>query len=138
MRTRELGRAANATLARMTVRTRARDLRHCPLAAARAGDLTGGARDGTPQGLDRGCRQSRTEAGDADRRLGTAVSAEDWAADADDALGRLLEIDRVPAPAHGGELALEARHGRDRILRPGRERPGVQAVDLLIRNEREH
>src|SRR5438067_10078043 len=124
----------------MTVRTRARDLRHRPLAAARAGDLTGGARDGTPQGLDRGCRQSRTEAGDADCRLGTAVSAEDGTSDAHDALGRLLEVDRVPAPAHGGELALEARHGRDRILRPGREPPwpGGQAVDLLIRNEREH
>src|SRR5437762_13793970 len=106
MRTRKLRRAADATLTRVTVRARSGDLRHCPLAAARAGDLTGGARDGTPQGLDRGRGQSRAQARHADRRLGTAVSAEDGAADADDALGRLLELDRVPAPAPGGELAL--------------------------------
>src|SRR5439155_6460136 len=84
IRTWKLRRAANATLARMTVRARARDLRQCPLAAARARDLTGGARDGTPQGLDRGRGQSRAQARHADRRLGTAVSAEDGTSDAHD------------------------------------------------------
>src|SRR5437773_6677200 len=136
MRTWKLGRAADATLARMTVRTRARDLRHCPLAAARAGDLTGGARDGTPQGLDRGRGQSRAQARHADCRLGTAVSAEDGTSDAHDAFGRLFEDDRVSTPAHGGDLVLEARDGRDRILVPGIDWPGVQSGDVLLMHDR--
>src|SRR5207253_10091224 len=135
-RARRLRGAADATPPpkRASSGADARDPWHRTRAAARARDLAGGARDGAAEVLDLGGREPGAQPGHADRGLGTAVRAEDRAAHAHDALGRLLEVDRVAAAADRRELGLEARDRRDGVLRATQERSGcaVEVIDLVV------
>src|SRR2546428_6515835 len=119
---------------------RALHLRYRARSPTRARHLARGARDRPAEALDRRDGHARREAREADRGFGTAVGTEDRTADAHDALGRLLLIDRVAVPADRSELALQSRERRDRALRPWRELRGrvVEPVDLVVGEEREH
>ena len=69
-------------------------------------------------GLEAACR-----GGDGDARGDPALGIEDRGADAAEALGVLLAVHRVAAPADPGELQLDGRGARDRGAREGREVP---------------
>src|SRR5216117_3585493 len=112
---------------------RSRTLRHRARAATRARDLARGPGDGPTERLDLRRGESGAQPGDADRGLRAAIRAEDRAPDADHAFGRLLEIHGIAPPANGGELALQARDGRNRVLRPRQKHPGaVKPIDLVV------
>src|SRR5438309_1480806 len=139
----ELGGPADAppptNSARRRTRVSSRKLRHRPRPAARARNLACRPGNGSAERLDRRRGESRAQSGDADRGLGSTVGAKYRAADADHAFGRLLEVDGVAPSSDSGELALEPRDGRDRVLRPRHELPGaVEAIDLVVGDEREH
>src|SRR5258708_6268424 len=121
-------------------RLRPRELADRTRPATGPRDLARGPRDRSTEALDRVGRHAGGQARQADRGLRLAIRAEDRAADAHDALGRLLLIDRVAPAPDRGELELEAGERRDRV--PGARLEhggrGVQAIDLIVRQEREH
>jgi len=72
----------------------------------------------------------RRDADPADDLPGVVV---DGGADADDARLVLLVVDRVPLPAHLGQISQQRRLGRTRVGRaPGQPEPPAERLDLLV------